>query len=178
MGSIWGGFGYTVSNNNDAVTPACNPATTVNPECTSTGCTSPFTGEFYGIIGVCSQGTSQYVGFAYEGWKVNQSRAGGTPGTWPVPASGGITLTFTNPDNVTTRLELQDPTGTTQWCSPVQTGVQIPWGSFVTNCYTGGSPQNQIPAGQLIGAADLVVVQSTLAGGQQYNICLQNITIQ
>jgi hypothetical protein len=178
VGSTWGGYGFTVSNNNDTVTPTCSPPTTITPLCNTAGCTPAFTGQFFGSVGVCSQGTSQYVGFALAAWNVNQAKGSTTAGTWTVPATGGVTVTFTNPDAAPVRFQVQDPNGTTQWCATLQSGVQIPWGALLTNCYPGGTPQNPLTAGQLIGQAGVIVPQSTLSGGTPYNICIQNITIQ
>jgi hypothetical protein len=179
VGTTWGGYAFTVSNNNDPTTPSCNPATTVTPLCNDSGCTPQFTGEFFGVVGVCSLGTAQYQGFAFAGWSVNQARGSTTAGSWAVPGTGGITVTFSNPDATPgMRLQLQDPAGTTQWCSPLESGVQIPWQAFLTNCYPGGTPQNALPAGQLIGQAAVDVAQTTLTGGTPYNICIQNIVIQ
>jgi hypothetical protein len=147
--------------------------------CNTAGCTPTFTGEFFGTVGVCTLGTTQYEGFVLASWSVNQARGSTTVGTWAVPATGGVTVTFTNPDAAPiVRFQLQDPAGTTQWCAPLQSGVEIPWGSFLTNCYTGGTPQNPLPTGQLIGQAAVAVVQPTLSGGTPYNICIQNVTIQ
>jgi hypothetical protein len=178
VGSTWGGYGFTFSNNNSPTTPTCSPATTVTPLCNTAGCTPVFTGQFFGTVGACTLGTSQYLGFAAAGWTVNQARGTTTSGTWTVPATGGITVTFTNPDAVSTRLQLTDPTGTIQWCSSVQSGVEIPWGAFVTNCWVGGTPQNPLVAGQAIGQGALEVIQTTLTGGTPYNICIQNMSIQ
>jgi hypothetical protein len=178
VGSIWGGYGFTISNNNNATTPTCSPATTVTPLCNSAGCTPQFSGQIFGTIGACTLGTSTYQGYAAASWNVNQPRSGTTGGTWVVPSTGGITVTFSNPDNVSTRFQLQDPTGTTQWCSPVQSGVEIPWGAFVTNCWLGGTTQSQLPSGQAIGQAAFMVPQTILTGGMPYNICIQNMTIQ
>jgi hypothetical protein len=178
VGSTWGGYGFTFSNNNDPTTPMCSPATTVTPLCNTSGCSPAFNGQFFGTIGACTLGTSPYVGFAAASWYVNQPRAGTTAGTWTVPATGGVTVTFTNPDASATRFQLQDPDGTTQWCAVLQSGVEIPWGAFLTNCWTGGTPQNALLAGQAIGQAAVEVVQTSLTGGTPYDICIQNITIQ
>jgi hypothetical protein len=179
VGTTWSGYGFTVSNNDIANTPACSPATTVTPLCNTAGCTPTFTGEFFGTVGVCTLGQAKYQGFVLAAWYVNQARGSSPVGTWTVPATGGITVTFINPDAApVVRFQLQDPTGATQWCAPLESGVQIPWGAFLTQCWAGGQ-QNPLTAGQLIGQAAVVVVQPTLeGGGTPYDICIQNITIQ
>ena len=56
-----------------------------------------------------------------------------------------------NPDAApVVRFQLQDPAGTTQWCAALESGVEIPWGALLTNCWSGGSPQIPLQAGQLI----------------------------
>jgi hypothetical protein len=179
VGSTWGGYGFTVSNNNESPSPMCSPATTVTPLCNTAGCTPGFTGEFSGTVGVCTLGTSEYQGWAEASWNVKQARGSGTTaGSWNVPASGGITITFTNPDAATVRLNLLDSTGTTQWCADLHSGVEILWSSLVTNCWVGGTPQTPLTAGQAIGQASVEVTQTSLVSSQTYDICIQNITIQ
>jgi hypothetical protein len=124
-------------------------------------------------------GRPDYSGFAMLGWNVSQAMAGGAAMTWPVPASGGVTVTVDNIDNTPLRVQLQgtDPhSAADRWCAPLVSGQEIPWTSFVTNCWTGGTPQTPLAAGTPIQQAAILV-----PGGLQdlpFDLCLLNIQIQ
>jgi hypothetical protein len=124
-------------------------------------------------------GKPDYSGFAMLGWNVSQSMMGGTPMTWPVPASGGVTVTVDNIDGTPLRLQLQgtDPhTSTDRWCAPLTSGQQILWSSFETNCYTGGTPQTPLAAGTPIQQAAILVPGELT--DLPFNLCLIDIQIQ
>ena len=115
---------------------------------------------------------------AMLGWNVNQVD-GGTMGTWlSIPATGGITVTVSNPGNTPLRLQLQgtDPhSATDRWCIPLTSGQLAPWTSFVTNCYTGGTPQTALTAGTPIQQASILVpgLQTDLP----FSLCLVDVEI-
>ena len=54
-------------------------------------------------------------------------------------------------------------------------GQLNPWTSFVTNCYTGGTPQTPLTAGTMIEQASVLVpgLQTDLP----FNVCLVDIAI-
>jgi hypothetical protein len=164
----WAGSGFTATD------PG---AATITPDCSSgTGCVPPFTGDTFCMQGTVT-GRTDYSGFAMLGWNVNQID-GGTMGTWPIPATGGITVTVSNPGNTALRLQLQgtDPhSATDRWCVPLTSGQLTPWTSFVTNCYTGGTPQTPLTAGTEIQQASILVpgLQTDLP----FSLCLVDIEI-
>jgi hypothetical protein len=106
------------------------------------------------------------------GWNVN-----GATGTWPLPSSGGITVTFTNPTSAPTRIQVQDASGNA-YCAPLTSGTAVPWSSFESKCWTtldaGAAP---IPAGTLIQQA-MVEVVGNATTAVKYDICVESISIQ
>jgi hypothetical protein len=164
----WAGYGFTATD------PG---AATITPDCSgSAGCVPPFTGNTFCMQGTVT-GRSDYTGFAMLGWNVNQMD-GGAAGTWPIPATGGITVTVSNPGNTPLRLQLQgtDPhSGTDRWCVPLTSGQLNPWTSFVTNCYSGGTPQTPLTAGTMIEQASILVpgLQTDLP----FSLCLVDVEI-
>ena len=164
----WAGYGFTATD------PG---AATITPDCSgSAGCVPPFTGNTFCMQGTVT-GRTDYSGFAMLGWNVNQVD-GGTMGTWPIPATGGITVTVSNPANTPLRLQLQgtDPhSGTDRWCVPLVSGQLVQWTSFVTNCYTGGTPQTPLTAGTPIQQASILVpgLQTDLP----FSLCLVDVEI-
>jgi hypothetical protein len=164
----WAGYGFTATD------PG---AATITPDCSSgSSCTPPFSGNTFCMQGTVT-GRTDYSGFAMLGWNVAQAD-GGTAGTWAVPATGGITVTVSNPGNTALRLQLQGTnphSGTDRWCIPLTTGQLNPWTSFVTNCYTGGTPQTPLTAGTPIEQAAILVpgLQTDLP----FDLCLVDIQI-
>jgi hypothetical protein len=165
----WMGFGFTATD---------GPAyATITPNCGTT-CTPPFTGSQFCMYGTV-MGRTDYAGFAMLGWNVNQDQAGSAAQTWAVPDTGGIIVTVNNPGNTPLRLQLQgtDPhSGADRWCAPLVSGQLIPWGSLVTNCWAGGSPQNALTPGTPIQQA-AIIVPGTLAD-VPFDLCLVDIQIQ
>jgi hypothetical protein len=162
----WAGYGFTATD------PG---AATIVPDCSSS-CTPPFSGNTFCMHGTVT-GRSDYTGFAMLGWNVAQAD-GGAAGTWPVPASGGITVTVSNPGMTDLRLQLQgtDPhSGSDRWCVDLTSGQNVPWTSFVTNCWTGGTPQTPLTAGTPIQQAAILVpgLQTDLP----FDVCLVDIQI-
>lgn len=162
----WAGYGFTATD------PG---AATITPDCSSS-CTPPFSGNTFCMHGTVT-GRADYTGFAMLGWNVAQAD-GGAAGTWPVPASGGITVTVSNPGMTDLRLQLQgtDPhSGTDRWCVDLTSGQNVPWTSFVTNCWTGGTPQTPLTAGTPIQQASILVpgLQTDLP----FDLCLVDIQI-
>ncbi len=164
----WAGYGFTATD------PG---AATITPDCSgSAGCVPPFTGSSFCMQGTVT-GRTDYTGFAMLGWNVNQMD-GGAAGTWPIPASGGITVTVSNPGNTPLRLQLQgtDPhSGSDRWCVPLTSGQLTPWTSFVTNCYTGGTPQTPLTAGTPIEQASILV--PGLLTDLPFSLCLVDVAI-
>jgi hypothetical protein len=162
----WAGYGFTATD------PG---AATIVPDCSSS-CTPPFSGSSFCMHGTVT-GRADYTGFAMLGWNVAQAD-GGAAGTWPVPASGGITVTVSNPGMTDLRLQLQgtDPhSGSDRWCVDLTSGQMVPWTSFVTNCWTGGTPQTPLTAGTPIQQAAILVpgLQTDLP----FDLCLVDIQI-
>ncbi|HVV52038.1 MAG TPA: hypothetical protein VHO06_20385 [Polyangia bacterium] len=163
----WAGYGFTATD------PG---AATITPDCSSGACVPPFTGSTFCMHGTVT-GRADYTGFAMLGWNVAQAD-GGAAGTWAVPASGGITVTVDNPGATDLRLQLQgtDPhSGSDRWCVPLVSGQLVPWTSFLTNCWTGGTPQTPLAAGTPIEQASILVpgLQTDLP----FDVCLVDIQI-
>jgi len=163
----WAGYGFTATD------PG---AATITPDCSGGACVPPFTGNTFCMQGTVT-GRADYTGFAMLGWNVAQAD-GGAAGTWPVPASGGITVTVSNPGMTDLRLQLQgtDPhSGSDRWCVDLTSGQNVPWQSFVTNCWTGGTPQTPLTAGTPIQQAAILVpgLQTDLP----FDLCLVDIQI-
>lgn len=179
--NVWQGYAFTaVDTDVTTTTVTCTGgASTVSPVCTSAACTPALNGSFSGTLSACSD----YATFAMFGWNLNQPMAtsGAAPpgAAWPVPATGGVTITFSNTDpSNTVRLQVQDNSGTAagRWCTTLTSGVEVPWTSLVTNCWTGGTPQTPLAAGTGIYQAAVEVV-GTNSATTPYNICVSNITL-
>ncbi len=165
----WMGYGFTATD------PG---AATITPNCGSGSCNPPFTGSTFCMQGTVT-GRADYTGFAMLGWNVNQDPVNNTALTWAVPDSGGVILTVTNPGNTPLRLQLQgtDPhSSADRWCAPLESGKLIPWTSLLTNCWTGGTPQNALTPGTMIQQAAIIVpgLQTDLP----FDLCLVDIEIQ
>lgn len=165
----WAGFGFTATD------PG---AATITPNCTTT-CVPPFTGSSFCMQGSVT-GRQDYSGFAMLGWNVNQAKSGtAAAATWPVPATGGITVTVVDtPSTVALRVQLQgtDPhSSTDRWCAPLVNGKFIAWSDFKTNCWSGGSPQNPLTPGTPIQQAAIMVpgLQTKL----DFDVCLIDVVI-
>jgi hypothetical protein len=164
----WAGYGFTATD------PG---AATIVPDCTN-GCNPPFTGNTFCMHGTVT-GRADYTGFAMLGWNVNQSGDGGAMNTWPVPDTGTITVTVDNPGNTALRLQLQgtDPhSGSDRWCVALVSGQPVAWTSFVTNCWTGGTPQTPLTPGTPIQQASILV--PGLTTDLPFDLCLVDIQIQ
>jgi hypothetical protein len=167
----WMGYGFTATD------PG---AATIVPDCSgSAGCTPAFSGNEFCMHGTVT-GRADYTGFAMLGWNLNQGMTtGATMDTWPVPASGGVTVTVLNtPPTTLLRVQLQgtDPhSGTDRWCAPLVSGQMIKWTDFVTNCYTGGTPQTPLTAGTMLQQGSVLVpgLQTDLP----FDVCLLDIQI-
>jgi hypothetical protein len=163
----WAGYGFTATDPGFA---------TIVPDCSCGSCVPPFTGASFCMHGTVT-GRTDYSGFAMLGWNVAQAD-GGTAGTWPVPSSGGITVTVSNPGKTDLRLQLQgtDPhSGADRWCVDLTSGQMTPWTSFVTNCWTGGTPQTPLTAGTPIQQAAILV--PGLLTDLPFDLCLVDIQI-
>jgi hypothetical protein len=164
------GYGFTATD------PG---AATITPDCGGGSCNPPFTGSTFCMQGTVT-GRADYTGFAMLGWNVNQEDSvNNIANTWAVPASGGVIVTVNNPGNTELRLQLQgtDPhSGADRWCAPLVSGQLVPWSSLLTNCWTGGTPQNALTPGTPIQQAAIIVpgLQSDLP----FNFCIVDIQIQ
>lgn len=164
----WMGYGFTATD------PG---AATITPDC-SNGCVPPFTGQSFCMHGTVT-GRADYSGFAMLGWNVNQAMTtGAAMNTWAVPSTGTLTVTVTNPGNTPLRLQLQgtDPhSGSDRWCVPLVSGQPVAWSSFVTNCYSGGTPQDPLTPGTLLQQASVLVpgLQTDLP----FDLCLVDVEI-
>lgn len=172
VGKSWAGWAFTGTNSTGAtIDTTCTGTSTVSPACLPTGCTPTFSGWMTGTVAACSDSG----GYAQIGWNLAQKVIAphGEVGLWPVPASGGVTVTFTNPDNATVQLTVG--TNSTFWCAPVTSGVEVPWSAFVTNCWPGGMPRYPIVPGSGVQNMSLTVTGSDVP--VPFDICLEDITI-
>lgn len=164
----WAGSGFTATD------PG---AATITPDCAA-GCTPPFTGSNFCMQGTVT-GRADYTGFAMLGWNVNQP-PGGSAMTWPVPASGGITVTVDNkPSDTALRIQLQGTNphdAADRWCVALVNGQFTPWSAFKTNCWQGGTPQNTLGAGTMLQQAAILV--PGLPTALPFDVCLTDIRIQ
>jgi hypothetical protein len=165
----WQGYGFTATD------PG---AATITPNC-SASCTPPFSGGTFCMQGKVT-GRPDYSGFAMLGWNVNQAMGAGTAmATWPVPATGGLAVTVSNPGATALRVQLQGTNphdGSDRWCAALQSGQSIPWGNFKTNCWDGGTPQNPLTPGTMIQQASIIV--PGLVTDLPFDLCLLDIQIQ
>jgi hypothetical protein len=165
----WAGFGFTATD------PG---AAQIVPDCGGGSCNPPFVGKYFCMHGIVT-GRMDWTGFAMLGWNVNQDNAGGAALTWAVPETGGLIVTVENPSNALLRVQLQgtDPhSSADRWCAPLVSGQLIPWGSLLTNCWTGGKPQNPLAPGTPIQQAAIIVpgLQTDLP----FDFCLVDVQIQ
>jgi hypothetical protein len=167
----WMGYGFTATDPGAAV---------IVPDCSgAAGCAPPFTGSDFCMHGTVT-GRPDYTGFAMLGWNVNQATGTGTTAnTWAVPATGGVTVTVSNiPPSTALRVQLQgtDPhSGADRWCAALTSGVLMPWSSFTTNCYAGGTPQTPLTAGTPIQQGSILV--PGLLTDLPFDVCLIDIQI-
>jgi formylglycine-generating enzyme required for sulfatase activity len=173
VGNTWAGYGWTVTDQTQTrPDTTCTPdaGTTVTPECTTLGCTPTFAGTMSGRVSACTDD----AGFAALGWALNQARGPSVSGTWPIPATGGVTIAFTNADTAPVRLEIHAPNPEIFWCAPLASGVEIPWSSMTQNCWApdGGT----LTPGQLVESADISVFGNATTA-TPFNIAITNITI-
>jgi hypothetical protein len=118
------------------------------------------------------------------GWNVAQAKSTGATvsnaGTWAIPASGSVTVTFTNIDSVNVRIALEDSTSAHFWCvDDIKSGVAVPWSTFQTQFWTAGvlATGSPIVPGTAIARA-FVQVPATGTQATPFNVCVTNITIQ
>ena len=165
----WAGYGFTATD------PG---AAQIVPDCGSGSCNPPFVGKYFCMHGTVT-GRMDWTGFAMLGWNVNQDTAGGAQLTWAVPETGGLIVTVENPSNTPLRVQLQGTnphSSADRWCAPLVSGQLIPWGSLLTNCWTGGKPQNPLTPGTPIQQAAIIVpgLQTELP----FNFCLIDVQVQ
>jgi hypothetical protein len=165
----WSGYGFTATDLG---------AATIVPDCSgAAGCMPVFSANDFCMHGTVT-GRVDYTGFAMLGWNLNQAAAtGATPGTWPVPASGGLTVTVVNtPPSTALRVQLQGTNphdSADRWCAPLTNGQTIAWTDFKTNCYVGGTPQNALTPGTMLQQGSILVpgLQTDLP----FDVCLIDI---
>jgi hypothetical protein len=165
----WAGYGFTATD------PG---AAQIIPDCGGKACNPPFVGKYFCMHGTVT-GRMDWTGFAMLGWNVNQDTDGGAQLTLPVPETGGIVVTVDNPSQVPLRVQLQgtDPhSSADRWCAPLVSGKFIPWSSFLTNCWTGGKPQNPLMPGTPIQQAAIIV--PGLQVDLPFDFCLVDVQVQ
>ena len=165
----WAGYGFTATD------PG---AAQIVPDCGSGACNPPFVGRYFCMHGTVT-GRMDWTGFAMLGWNVNQDTAGGAQLTWPVPETGGIIVTVDNPSQIPLRVQLQGTnphTGADRWCAPLVSGKFIPWSSLLTNCWSGGNPQNPLTPGTPIQQAAVIV--PGLQVDLPFDFCLVDVQVQ
>jgi hypothetical protein len=164
----WSGSGFTATD------PG---AATITPNCGGAACVPPFTGNSFCMQGTVT-GRADYTGFAMLGWNLSQPM-GGTAATWPVPDSGGVTVTVSSlPPSVALRVQLQgtDPhSGADRWCAALSNGVLMPWSEFKTNCWQGGSPQDALTPGTPLQQGAIIV--PGLLTDLPFDVCLIDVEI-
>jgi hypothetical protein len=164
----WAGFGFTATD------PG---AATIIPECGGT-CNPPFVGKYFCMHGTVT-GRMDWTGFAMLGWNVNQDTASGAQLTWPVPETGGLIVTVDNPSKIPLRVQLQGTNphiSSDRWCAPLVSGQFMPWSSFLTNCWSGGNPQNPLTPGTPIQQAAVIV--PGLQVDLPFDFCLVDVQVQ
>jgi hypothetical protein len=166
----WTGYGFTATDPGAAM---------IIPDCASGTCSPAFTGSSFCMKGTVT-GRPDYTGFAMLGWNLNQAAtAGASQLTWAVPSSGGVIVTVDNPGATVLRVQLQGTNphdGSDRWCAALTSGQLIPWSSFVTNCWQGGTPQNPLTPGTMLQQGS-IIVPGTLAE-LPFDLCLTNLQIE
>ena len=163
------GYGFTWNGKQS------NAATCITPTCDTTGCKPAF-----GTTALCGAGTvaadTTYNSITGIGMNVNQTSAGGTPGTVVVPTSVTVGA------NITAGLDfarVQVANGATTYCAEAATwapGTPIPVASFNTTCWdpTKGTP---LAAGAAIDSVHLVFPSSATVD-RPFSACITNVSIQ
>jgi hypothetical protein len=139
-------------------------------------------GEFAGVV---SGGCTDHGAFALLGWNVNQppptsTASLGAPGTWTVPSSGGITITFTSTAPAgSLRVQLQEAgtnlTSLQRYCAPITSGALVPWSAITTECWGGAGTTQTAATGVEIQQAMLEVFQQTTP--TTFDVCIENIVV-
>jgi hypothetical protein len=164
----WAGYGFTATD------PG---AAQIVPECAADSCDPPFLGKSFCMHGTVT-GRANWTGFAMLGWNVDEDTAHGPQLTWPVPETGGLIVTVDNPSNTPLRVQLQGTnphSGTDRWCAHLVSGQFIPWNSLLTNCWTGGTPQDPLPPGTPIQQASIIV--PGLLTDLPFDFCLVDVQV-
>jgi hypothetical protein len=157
------GYAWTAGYDGGTIDPPCG---TAGP--CFTGATICATGE----LAAADDTAMTYPGIMI-GWNVSQASGATTSGTWAATGTG-LTPTFTV-TGATGDVRLVVQTAGGDYCAKATSGTAIPWASFVTNCWTGGTPQTPLPAGAAIKAV-AVQVNSSTAAQSITNFCLTSIT--
>ncbi len=116
-----------------------------------------------GTVGSATE-ENMYAGNVYFGFNIGQ-KVGGT-NVAVAPTGTGITVTCTGCATPAMRVQLVK--GSTQWCAPLTSGTPIPYTTFKTQCWEGGtsvvyakepieSIQISIPGGAADATFDLTV---------------------
>jgi hypothetical protein len=87
-----------------------------------------------GTVGSATE-ANEYAGSVYFGFNIGQ-KVGGT-NTKVVPTGTGITVTCTG--CATPAMRVQLVSGSTQWCAPLTSGTAVPYTTFKTQCWEGGT---------------------------------------
>jgi hypothetical protein len=164
----WAGFGFTATD------PG---AAQIIPDCGGSSCNPPYVGKYFCMHGTVT-GRQDWTGFAMLGWNVKQDADGGAQLTWTVPETGGIIVTVDNPSGVPLRVQLQGTNphiSSDRWCAPLVSGKLIPWGSLLTNCWTGGNPQSPLTPGTPIQQAAIIV--PGLQVDLPFDLCLVDVQV-
>jgi hypothetical protein len=168
----WMGYGFTATD------PG---AATIVPNCASpAGCDPAYTGADFCMHGTVT-GRADYTGFAMLGWNLNQAATtGAAAGTWPVPDSGGVTVTVSNlPPSTALRVQLQGTNphdSADRWCAALTSGQPLAWSDFKTNCWVGGTPQNPLAPGTMLQQGAILV--PGLLTDLPFDVCLIDLQVQ
>jgi hypothetical protein len=134
------------------------------------------TGTFTNL---CMSGTlgadSTYKTVAGLGFNVNQASSGDPNGSAYASAITSVTYSYSGSTTNGVRLQVSD--ATSDYCTTLTASSgTIPIASFVTNCYTGGTPQTPF-SGSGLTKIQLIVPGSTSAVTIT-NLCLDSVSVQ
>lgn len=153
-----------------------NSTTCVAPVCGSTGCTPAF-----GTSSLCAVGTvtadSTYNSVAGVGFNLNQTQAGGTPGTVAAPATITVGAYLDTATMAYARIQIVDAAGTA-YCVKEGTwtsGTAIPITTFNSACWdTTTAGATALAAGAQIQSVH-ILIPSDATANHPFSMCLLSV---
>jgi hypothetical protein len=121
--------------------------------------------------------TSDYSGTAMLGINIAQAQGTTVTGTW-TPTGTGVSYSITNTGASPIRIQIQGLNGATdatqRWCYTALTPTgTIPWASFNTQCWTGGTGVAFSPTTPI--AAIMVLVPGSNTAAVPFNFCVVSL---